>query len=100
MRWIALFLCHPELSCLRKLFALRPAFLVGGRPALQAGPSSFMVERNMCNAVMRGIIVPPGRPATPVYTVARAGPQRDADLIMLANWYYSAMGREAEEAGL
>jgi len=38
------------------------------------------------------------RPATLVYTAARAGPQRDADFIKLVNWYYSAMRREAEEA--
>src|SRR6516164_1993645 len=38
------------------------------------------------------------RPATHVYTAARAGPQRDADFIKLVNWYYSAMRREAEEA--
>ena len=37
------------------------------------------------------------RPATLVYTVARASPQRDADLIKLPDWYYSAMRREAEE---
>ena len=37
-------------------------------------------------------------PATLVYTVGRASPQRDADFMKLVNWYYSAMRREAEEA--
>jgi len=49
---------------LRKLFALRPASVAGSRPALQACPSGR-------------------RPATVVYTVARASAQRDADLIWL-----------------
>ena len=31
---------------------------------LAGAETVFMVERNMCNAVMRGIVVPPGSRAT------------------------------------